>query len=132
LELGITISTSETNPDAGDLALSDAGLEVVHTSLADEVAQRLAVRLRFFRGDWFLNLLEGTPYYQFVLVKSPSDVVLRSIFTKVIASTEGVASVISLDYTVSSARVMTLEFEARLADESTFKSTDYPPFLVEP
>ena len=132
MELAVTISTSETNPDAGDLALDDAGLEVVHTSLADEVAQRLGVRLRFFRGDWFLNLLEGTPYYQYVLVKSPSDRVLRSVFISVILGTQGVSSLVSFSYSISSARVMTLEFEARLADESTFKSTDYPPFTVAP
>ncbi len=130
MELGVVTVTTEWNPDLGDLALDEAGLEVVHTSLADEVAQRLNVRLRFFRGEWFLNLLEGTPYYQQILVKAPSDRIIRTVFTAVILGTEGVLSLRSLEYTISAQRELSLVFEAQLQDGSTFSTSDYPPFVV--
>ena len=129
-ELAVTTTVSLVNPDLGDLALDDAGLEVVHTSLADEVHQRLNVRLRFFKGEWFLNLLEGTPYYQQILVKAPSDRVIRAVFGTVVTGTEGVASLTSLTYSVNSARQLTLAFEAKLLDGSTYSTQTYGAFVV--
>lgn len=130
MELGVTTIASLVNPDTGDLALDDAGLEVVHTSLADEVAQRLTVRLKFFRGEWFLNLLEGTPYYERVLTKGVSDRVIQAVFGGVIRGTQGVSSLTSLTYSLGSDRVLTLSFVAKLEDGTTFSTSDYPPFVV--
>lgn len=129
MELAVTTTTTPENPDAGDLALDDAGSEVLLTTLADEVAQRLHVRLRFFRGEWFLNLLEGVPYYEEILTLGPTDEVIRGVFSSVISETEGVAALVSLNYSISN-RVLTLAFEARLEDGTTFSTSDYPPFVV--
>jgi hypothetical protein len=124
------LTSSLVNPDVGDLALEDTGLEVVRTSLADEVAQRLHVRLKFFRGEWFLNLNEGVPWYQLIFVKAPQDRVIRFVFGEVIRGTEGVAELVTLDYSISSTRQLSLSFTARLQDGTLLRSFDYAPFVL--
>ena len=130
MELGVTLVSSLKNPDLGDLALEDAGTELVRTQLADEVSQRIHVRMKFFRGEWFLNLNEGAPYYQSILIKGPSDSEIRFIFTTLIRQTEGVSEVTKLDYSISSTRRLSLTFQARLEDGSLFRSTSYPAYEI--
>lgn len=131
MELGVTTTVSILNPDLGDLALDDAGQEVVRTTLADEVYQRLLVRFNFFRGEWFLNLDEGTPYYGEILVKNPSDRIIRLVFTTLILGTVGVAALPLFSYSLDSrARTLSLTFRATLRDGSVFSSADYPPFVM--
>ena len=124
------MAASIVNPNIGDLALTDEGTELVRTVLADEVSQRLHVRLKFFKGEWFLNLDAGAPYYQSIFVKGVRDRIIRSVFTDIIRGTEGVSEVLKLDYAVSSARQLTLTFTARLQDGTLFRSTDYAPYVV--
>ncbi len=130
MELGITSSISLVNPNIGDLALADTGREVTLSTLAAEVSQRLHIRFQFFKGEWFLNLDEGVPYYQLLFVKAPSDRVIRVIFSGLIRDTEGVADVLKLDYSISAQRTLSLTFEARLEDGTTFRSLDYAPFVL--
>lgn len=130
MELGVTFTATLANPDVGDLALTDAGLEVVRTELADEVAQRLHVRFKFFRGEWFLNTLEGTPWFQLIFVKSPRDHVIRSVFGALIRGTEGVSELVKLNYSINSSRQMSLTFQARLQDGTLFRSTDYGTYVL--
>jgi len=130
MELGCTLVASATNPDVGDLELTATGGEVSRTVLGEEVAQRLRVRLLFFKGEWFLNLDEGLPYYQSILVKGLTEKVIRSVFGSVILKTQGVSQLLSLTHSISTARRLTLTFKCKLEDGSTFSSTDYAPFIV--
>jgi len=131
MEFACVLTASLTNPDVGDLQLTDEGDEVVRTELTDEVAQRLRVRLSFFKGEWFLNLEEGLPYYQSILVHGLKDKVVRAVFGDVIAQTPGVAQLLSLEWSVVKAtRAMSLSFKCKLEDGSTFVSTNYPEFIV--
>lgn len=130
MELACVLTPDINNPDVGDLLLSPSGQEVLRTALADEVAQRLYVRFAFFKGEWFLDLNQGTPWYQWILRKRPGDNTIRAVLSQVILGTTGVASVPKLSYTITSDRQMTIKFTARLADGSTFDSTSYPPFLI--
>jgi len=102
----------------------------VRTDLGEEVAQRLRVRLLFFKGEWFLNLDEGLPYYQSVLVKGLQEKVIRSVFGAAIQGTPGVNQLLSLTYEISTARRLSLAFKCKLEDGSTFTSTSYPPFII--
>jgi hypothetical protein len=130
MELAVALTATDVNPDVGDLALDDAGSEVIHTQLSYEVAQRLTVRLKFFRGEWFANLLAGTPYFESILGKA-SDETVRAVFEEVILGTEGVAALISFSSTRDrSARTLSVAFTARLVDGTVFDSTSYAPFVV--
>jgi len=130
MDLAVTLKATELNPNVGDLALNEAGDFYLHTTLAAEVAQRLTVRLNFFRGEWFLDLEEGTPYFQQILGKGASDRTIRSIFGQVITGCPGVAGLISFSYSVGRDRRLTLRFRARLDDQTVFVSDEYGPFVV--
>lgn len=52
---------------SGDLYLSPMG-DIV---LADSVAQKIAIRLKWFEGEWRWNRDEGLPYFQSLLIKNP-------------------------------------------------------------
>jgi hypothetical protein len=131
MELKVAIKVDLSNPDIGDLFLDDNGLEVLEQDLGVEVAQRITVRFNFFLGEWFLDASEGTPWFQRVLVKAPSDRVVRTVLTQVITGTEGVASIVSLAYDIGKDRLLSVRFVAQLVDGSTFRSTDYAPFQVD-
>ncbi len=128
--LAVTSALSIDNPDEGDLALDSKGRFFVRTELKDIVEQRIRVRLRFFRGEWFLNLDAGTPYYQVLFVKGVGNNVIRSVFSQIL-SVEGVQSILELiPERDAKTRVLKLTFKLKLEDGTTFSSTDYKPFVV--
>ena len=131
MELSVTAVSTLVNPEPGDLELSEQGLEVVRTALAEEVSQRLRIMFNFFAGEWFLNLDAGTPWFQYLLVKDPKDRLIRSVVSAVIRSCPGVSDVISISYAIDSrSRTMSLRFKLRLEDSSTFVSTDFGQFVI--
>lgn len=77
--------------DKGDLVFTDNELTFVYG--ADEVKQRVTQRLRAFRGEWFLDLDVGVPYYQEILVKNPSTTVVEGRLKQTIAATPGVIEI---------------------------------------
>src|SRR5262249_5038662 len=74
--------------------------DLVLTFGLESIRQDVRARLRFFAGEWFLNTDEGVPYFEHVLVKSPDQTLLRSVFRDVILGAGGVIAVpeIKLDY----------------------------------
>jgi hypothetical protein len=56
------------------------------------IRQKLSARFNFFLGEWFLNQLEGVPYYRDVFVASPNLDVIASLFKRVILGCPGVLS----------------------------------------
>jgi hypothetical protein len=118
------------DPSTGDLALS-GGTLVWGATLPEEVAQRLRSRFRFFKGEWFLDRREGFPWYQRILGQRPSNRAIRTLFTRVIVGTPGIASLLTLDFSRDNERNLSLVFTARLTDGSTFDSSNFGPFLVE-
>lgn len=130
MEFPVVLKATVNNPDVGDMQLSDNGDLVMVTDLSTEVAQRLQVAFNFFKGEWFLDLDEGTPWFQYILVKAPQDRVIRTVFTQLIANTEGVASVSKFAYSISKDRKISLSFECVLKDASTFSTANYTPFVL--
>jgi hypothetical protein len=123
------VSVDDENPIEGDLRLS--GGDLVWISGVEEVAQRIRSRLRFFKGEWFLNQREGTPIFQSVLgVRAPSIPYLTTLYRRIIATTPGVREVRSLVITLDSARLMTITFEATTDSGETLTSGDFGPFIV--
>lgn len=129
LEYAVNFMATVINPDIGDMELDESGEVVVHTVLGAEVAQRLGIRFRFFKREWFLNLDEGTPWLN-ILTKGAPDRLIRSILGQVITGTQGISELLKLSYSVSAARVLSVSFTARLEDGSTFRSTDYGTFTI--
>lgn len=133
MELAVTTATDTDNPVLGDFYVGSDGKEKLITNLADQVAQRLYVRFEFFRGEWFLDLRLGLPYFDQILIKGQDDQVMRSFFSQTISQDPGVASIKSLSIdTERGTRVATVTFVAQLIDGSSLDSSNYPPFLVTP
>jgi hypothetical protein len=84
-----------------------------------------------FLNEWFLDLSQGTPYFDVILVKAPTDRIIRTVLGNVIKTTEGVRELTKFSYAIDRNRRMTLNFSALLADGSVFRTSDYAPFVVD-
>lgn len=56
--------------DTHDLLIQKNDLKVVDGT--DQLEQRLKIKLLFFKGEWFLDTVEGLPFYEEILVKNPN------------------------------------------------------------
>jgi len=83
------------NPTTGDVIFEDFDLALVGG--VDQIAQNLAIRLRFFQGEWYLDILAGVPYYQYFFIKNPNQIQVESFLKNEIASTRGVLQITSFD-----------------------------------
>ena len=74
------------------------GIDLVLVDGAEQVRQQLLIKLKLWRGEWFLDTEFGTPYLQQILGKqltmSGAIVALR----KSILEVQGVTQITSFDY----------------------------------
>ena len=83
----------------------------------DEAQQRLQIRYRFFVGTWFLDLLQGIPYYQDILIKNPNLPIVGAIFRQVALSTPGIVSLSSFSMNLDGApRNLSVDFSGVYED----------------
>ena len=75
--------------DAGD-DLDPAALVI---DGLDSVRQRVRQRLRFFRGEWFLDTTLGVPYFQNIFVRPATLELALSTLVDAIQDVEDVVSV---------------------------------------
>ena len=79
------------DPTTGDLLITDFDLSLVTGT--DQVAQNLAIRLRFFLGEWYLDNTAGIPYYEYILIKAPNEIQVESFLKEEISGTNGVTQI---------------------------------------
>jgi hypothetical protein len=130
VDLKRTVIATALNPVVGDLELDSTGDMVWTTDLVEQVAQSLQGKLNFFKGTWYLNKNEGTPYLDNLIgVKGVSLAAWRVVLTQIVASVPGIAVVDYVDPVVEG-REITLDFAARLANGQLFTSADNGPFRI--
>lgn len=102
--------------DSSDLLIGDDG-DLALVSGIDSIAQHLTIRLRFFRGEWILDLRIGFPYFEEVLRKAPDLNVIRSLFREAILTTPGVLELadLTLDYD-GVTRTLSVSFRAQTTE----------------
>lgn len=61
------------------------------------IKQGVKIRLRFFRGEWFLDEEIGIPYYERILVKNPNISEVREWYRRALQSAPGVREIARLD-----------------------------------
>ena len=85
-----------------DLYFTKGRLAIISSDNSDnEILQRIRIRLRFFKDEWFLNSEHGLPYFDDILgTKNISINVIESIFREQILDIEGVREIVesSTDY----------------------------------
>ena len=117
---------------AWDEATKDVALPIRLAQFPESLVIKLKQRCRFFLGEWFLNTLEGVPYYRDVLIKNPDLAVVRSIFRQLILTTPDIASVRSLTASIDvETRELTLEFIAVATDGTIIDTAKLDePFII--
>ncbi len=98
--------------NSGDLDVSTGALQVL--SGGSEIAQKIGIRLQFFRGEWSLDTTVGIPYFQNLLgVKNPNMSTVRSLLLEAITSCPGVSSVSNFSLSYDGAtRALSVSFQA--------------------
>ena len=86
------------NINTNDLIIQDRDLMIIDN--AERVAQQIAIQLRFYLGEWFLDTSEGVPYFEYVLVKNPNLNHVRQVIREAIEKVSDVSKVnyISLNF----------------------------------
>jgi len=75
--------------------------------------QAVTTRLRLFKGEWFLNLNSGVPWYQRIFIKPARLNEVDRIIRNKILQTEGVSGLSSFDLSFdSTTRKLSVTFTA--------------------
>lgn len=94
----------------GDLDVT--GNELTLTEEAEAIRQHLQVKFQLFLGEWFLDEDVGVPWFQEILIKQPSFIVVQEILKNVILDTPGVIAITRFQFDFdSSTREASLSFE---------------------
>ncbi len=77
----------------------------------DYIAEKLRTKFLLFKGEYYLDILKGVPYYQHILKKNPDVRMINNIFKKQALEITGVTKVIDLNLEFSeSLRLLTIEY----------------------
>ena len=88
------------------------------------VAQKLRVRLSFFRGEWYLNAEKGIPYYDEILVKNPNLNFIEDLLKAEISTVPEVEELLDfvLEYE-GTTRELSVTFTVRITSGETLTLT---------
>lgn len=78
---------------SGDLDINELG----DVSTTSSVSQAVAVRLRWFLGEWRLGPTFGLPYYEEVFVKNPNLTKIKFLLRELVIGVEGVSDVTKIE-----------------------------------
>lgn len=100
-EIPVSVFTRQEPGDPIDLLLDVEGDLVLTSDLQfstnlNAVAQGIRIRIQTFRGEWFLDLDHGVPYYQDLLGQKFNEVKARSAFRTAIVTAPGVTELTAL------------------------------------
>lgn len=107
----------------GDVLIENGDLVLVDGLAA--IGQHVAMRLRSYKGEWFLDQNAGVPYFQEILEKGTPEARIRSILQRIILDTEGITSVDSMDLDYdAAARTLVVDFQATTVSGETLASVE--------
>ncbi len=114
----------------GDLDITGGRFTLI--SGAEEKAQKITNALELARGEWFLDIREGVPYFEAILgARNPDLEIVKRIFRRTILSVEGIVDVLDLVLTLGADRELAYSWIA-IDDEGTQISGGIgAPFIVE-
>ena len=104
--------TGIENPESGDIFFPLQLVEGIN-----QVRQELSSRLRFVRGEYYLDTSIGVPYYDGMLEKGSARVILESEIKRTIFETPQVVSLVSFETVFnSSTRSYAVIFQAQTSE----------------
>jgi hypothetical protein len=122
-------------PQYVELALDEATWDIATPFRwllgAEAIVQRIRVRLRFWKGEWFLDQRLGTPYLERILAQKEEQIPdIDAIFSKVVRTTPGVLSVAFFRSEFDRpTRTLTSSFDARMRGGSLL-AVRKEPFII--
>ncbi len=114
------------DPITNDLVFTNFDLALVDDT--NQIAQNLAIRLRFFLAEWYLDITQGIPYYEFFFIKAPNQIQIESILKEEIVNTRGIVELtrFSADFNKNT-RIFSVNFGARsISGEELLKEFELP------
>lgn len=90
------------------------------------VAQRLKIRLLNFKGEWFMDINYGPPYWQEILGMKPNKARVDRIFQQQILLENGVKEIVSFSSTLIN-RQYSLKFQVKVVSGEVTA-----PILISP
>lgn len=84
----IALDLDPTSPTYNDIKIVDNDLVLVDGTTA--ILQDILQRLRFYYGEWFLDITLGIDYFNRILVKNPDLGKINAIMINAIVTTPGV------------------------------------------
>ncbi len=125
------MSALPLDPVFNDLSFVNGGMTLVSSNTIAETVQELNARFAMGKGEWFMDLQQGFPYLQAIMVKNPDVRVLAQIFRSMMLATPGVAKVVSLPISLNrSTRVLTWSAQIQHATGSYIVGGYGQPFIV--
>ena len=107
------------NP-AWDLDITSHGL----ITGSEAVRQKVKQVLQLIKGEWFLDVAAGVPWFESILVRNPSFELIRNIIRGKILGVKGIAAVPSLALSFDKPnRQLTIVFEAKLVGGASISDT---------
>ncbi len=93
------------------------------------VRQKLSETIAFFKGEWFLDLKKGIPYFEYIYGHALDRNLVTSIYRKAAALTPGVGAVdgVFLEFD-STSRLLTPTIFCRT---TTDRPVEFRPFVPE-
>jgi len=91
------------DPIDGDLDLTAFDMVLTDEDNGESLAQRLSVKLAFFKGEWVLNVNFGIPYFQEIFGKVGSKHTLDTIFRNQILATPDVVEILEFESSLDKA-----------------------------
>jgi hypothetical protein len=114
-----------------DLAVVNGSLVLV-TDVAQEAAIVLRNKFKFTKGEYFLDVRQGVPYFELVFVKNPNLLLIKRLFRDVIMSVPGIARVIDLSMSLETrTRKLAFSFRAQADNGRIISGGSGQPFIVE-
>lgn len=99
---------------------------------AAEAAIVLRNKFLFGKGEYFLDIREGVPYFEYVFRKNPDLLLIRRLFRDIIKGTQGISEILSLTTGYDSkTRKGNFSFRARATNGKVVSGGSGQPFIVE-
>lgn len=105
-----------------DIICEDGKIKLAYK--ADEVLQRVRTRLRKIRGEWFLNINSGVPYYEGQILGGKDFNYVKLVISSEILDTYGVSDVQEINLITDPKTKKTSIYAAIIIDESVYELTE--------
>jgi len=131
-ELEIVTEVDASNPNLGDIRVINGDINWLEPNDPKAVAQRIEFRLKSVMGDWYIDLLEGIPWFHEIIGEKGGEINAGKYIRKAIAETPGVNSVTKFETLYdNSTRVLSIEWTAVFVDNKIYSSDDFAPFTIK-